>query len=56
MPEGAKPEHAFAWTVEDAQSSIGHVGYASDRLIAWKLALATLRGMIALARVRRNAA
>jgi hypothetical protein len=44
------------WLVNDSVAHMSHTGSAQHRVQAYKLALATLRGMIALSRVRRNAA
>lgn len=43
------------WTVADAEQRLEHGGIAKSRADAWQLALATLRGMIALARIRKAA-
>lgn len=44
------------WSVTDESQSLEHSGIAKSRAAAWQLALATLRGMIALARIRKSAA
>lgn len=43
------------WCVESEYCGFGHSGIAKSRADAWQLALATLRGMIALARIRKAA-
>ena len=43
------------WSVSDDCVPMHHGGVATSRAAAWQLALATLRGMIALARIRKSA-
>jgi len=50
------PHYSHRWFVVDDIARHNQIGFATSRAAAWKLALATLRGMIALARIRKSAA
>lgn len=55
MPSDLPCAYSHTWLVTDELERMDQIGFAHSREAAWKLALATLRGMIALARIRKAA-
>lgn len=55
MPAVQPCAYSHTWLVTDESQRMEQLGFANSREVAWKLALATLRGMIALSRIRKVA-
>ena len=56
MPSDLPCAYSHTWLVTDESERMDQIGFAHSREAAWKLALAPLRGMIALSRIRKSAA